>query len=435
MQDLETLRRGGYRNAGLTEFTLRCPLATFPEEILELGDTLKMLDLCETGLATLPATLGSALPNLETACFTNCNFTVFPEAALGSCPNLVSVAFQNNEMEEIPEDALCPSLVDIDLTDNCLTRLPSTIGRCVRLETCYFGGNQLQDLPPEMAQCGALRELRLSFNRLSALPPWLFELRNLTHLSFARNPYVLGISNGVHTPPADIAWSDLDVTREQISDTFRGIWHQPHHGDREVSIKLFDDLATDVHGCPAAEMEAWVALQPCPTAARDSLPTVIGRIQGHPEEDRTTFHGGIVTEPIPDRFWLSRMIPTRRALQMLTGLANAMAHLHARGIAHGHVVSECIFANTGDAHAVLGNFSSSTVYGLGLPQGQRRSIEKLEVRAFGLLIEKLRRHLDVRDEPAVWIALGGLQSLCANQPVNDRPTFARVVEWLEEMRS
>jgi Leucine-rich repeat (LRR) protein len=89
MHDLETLRSGGYKNAGLTQFTLRRPLATFPEEILELGD-LKELNLSYTGLSTLPATLGSDLSNLRIARFANCNFSVFPEA-LASCPQLHTV--------------------------------------------------------------------------------------------------------------------------------------------------------------------------------------------------------------------------------------------------------------------------------------------------------------------------------------------------------
>src|SRR5689334_1730911 len=119
MHDFETLRSGGYRSAGLTQLKLRCPLASFPEEILALGDTLEHLDLSGTGLSSLPADLGSALPNLKTALFSNCKFTVFPRE-LASCAKLQTVAFRSNGVQEIPEEALPRRLCELILTNNHL---------------------------------------------------------------------------------------------------------------------------------------------------------------------------------------------------------------------------------------------------------------------------------------------------------------------------
>ena len=161
MHDLEILKSGGYRAAGLTELRLACPLAEFPEEILELGDTLEKLDLSGTGLSSLPASFGSALPNLKTVLFSHCKFRVFPRE-LATCPNLETAVFRSNGMEEVPQDALPSSLRSLILTNNHLTYLPASIGRCVHLQECMLAGNQLRELPAEMASCKQLQLLRLS---------------------------------------------------------------------------------------------------------------------------------------------------------------------------------------------------------------------------------------------------------------------------------
>ncbi|KAK4240074.1 leucine-rich repeat-containing protein 28 [Achaetomium macrosporum] len=450
MHDLETLRSGGYIAAGLTQFKLTCPLATFPEEILELGDTLSGLDLSGTGLSSLPATLGSALPNLKIAYFSNCNFRAFPEA-LGSCPKLEIVNFRSNVMQQIPEDALPPSLRVLGLTDNRLTRLPSSIGRCSRLQKCMLAGNQLRDLPPEMAQCQKLTMLRLSSNLLEALPAWLLSLPELAFLSFASNPCASPTTNGVHTRPGlvDIPWRMLEVSRETPSNTLHGLWRMSPDFSERVAIKLFRGPITDV-GCPADEMVAWLA-----AGAHENLMTVMGRIKGHPDEDvDPTFQGGIVTQRITSEYaplseygrqdgpgpdqdggggGNARRLSIRTALAMLTGLANVMTFLHARGIAHGHLIKERIIASADNGHAMLADFATATIYGRGPAGEYHESIEKIEVRAFGLLLGDVLEFAKCDEaDAAVERELRRLYERCMDPEVEDRSTFDYVkfrLEW------
>ncbi|KAK3942923.1 leucine-rich repeat-containing protein 28 [Diplogelasinospora grovesii] len=458
MHDLQTLKDGGYRSAGLTKFKLTCPLETFPDEILELGATLEQLDLSDTGLSSLPANLASALPNLKVAFFSNCNFSVFPRE-LASCPHLEMVAFRSNGMVDVPEDALPPRLRWLILTDNRIERLPASIGRCTRLQKCMLAGNRLRDLPSEMAQCTKLGLLRLSANQIEVLPPWLFTLPELAFLSFARNPCVspsyLNGTNGTATKTAvglaDISWADLEVQQtlgEGASGIIsQGLWKQSPHYAEEVAIKLFRGALTS-DGTPADEMAACLA-----AGAHESLITVLGRIHGHPEEDDASskFQGGLVMQLIPPHYTVLGSPPSLTsctrdcypedasisascALSMLTGVAGAAAHLHAREIMHGDLYAHNILASRDDEHALLGDFGAATIYSHAALNG---SLERLEVLAFAHLIEDMLGVMTKQDENEAHSelrrGLEDLHSRCSVARVDERPTFEEILGELEDM--
>ncbi|KAK3317006.1 hypothetical protein B0H66DRAFT_310059 [Apodospora peruviana] len=459
MQHLETLKNGGYKDLGLTKFKLApipSPLPSFPPEILELGNSLEQLDLSGTGLSSLPAELGSALPNLKIAFFSSCNFTIFPKE-LASCPRLEMVAFRSNGMKEIPEDALPPRLRWLILTDNRIAALPCSIGRCARLEKCMLAGNQLETLPVEMAQCNNLKLLRLSANRFKALPDWLFSLPELAFLSFAGNPCVaVASSNGTTTRLAEVNWADIEV-QHTLGQGASGIisqalWKQSPQYAEEVAVKLFHGALTS-DGRPEDEMAACLA-----AGAHESLISVMGRIHGHPDEELHDgkFKGGLVMQLIPPYYTVLGQPPslvscTRDCypegatvdascvVEMLAGIAGAAAQLHARGISHGDLYAHNILASSEDRHALLGDFGAATIYGKSLPEEAESGIEKLEVLAFAHLVEDLLRLISAeeqQDEAQVGELRRGLQQLyarCADRQVASRPTFEEIVEELEDM--
>ncbi|KAJ4294651.1 hypothetical protein N0V88_004880 [Collariella sp. IMI 366227] len=373
MHHLEILLSGDYKEAGLTQLKLTCPLDSFPEQILELGETLEQLELSGTGLSSLPSNLGSSLPKLKTALFSDCNFKVFPKE-LASCLNLETVAFRNNGIEEIPRDALPRSLRCLVLTNNLLTFLPSDIGRCEQLQQLLVAGNQLRELPTEMARCKKLQVLRLSSNCLETLPSWAFTLPKLASLSFSSNPCASPIANGVSARRfmANIPWSDLEIqqmpnggedeSQSRSAITSPGLWKQSPDYAEEVSIKLFRGSRPTDDGHPADELAAWLA-----AGAHESLITILGRIQGHPDEaapeTQETYHGG---------------------------LASCLHHLHSRGIAHGNLTSAAILASTELQHAVLRDFAAATIYrASSAAKENQKGIERIEVLAFGRVMEHI----------------------------------------------
>ncbi|KAH6617573.1 hypothetical protein F5144DRAFT_596546 [Chaetomium tenue] len=340
--------------------------------------------------------------------FSNCNFKVFPRG-LASCLALESVGFRNNGMEEVPEDAFPPLLRYLVLTGNHITTLPFSIGRCDHLQECRLTDNQLRGLPTEMANCKELTLLRLSSNRLSALPSWLFTLPKLAFLSFTSNPCASPTTNGLHAPRglASIPWSDLEVQQPLDAHTSQGLWRQSPHYAEDVAIKLFRSSAGGVEnddddGSAADEMAAYLA------AAQLTVPA---------------------------------------ALSMLTGLAHCLAHLHGRGMAHGSLDPRHVLASAADQHALLTGFRAATVYGYGHGHGHGhgRGAERVEVLAFGRVVEYVLEAVaasggggddDVDEEKrkereVVEKGLGELGGRCVAADVAARPGFAEVVEVLE----
>ncbi|KUI55408.1 Leucine-rich repeat-containing protein 28 [Cytospora mali] len=450
MHDLEVLRSGGYKGAGLTKLKLTCSLESFPPEVLDLGETLEQLDLSGTGLSSLPSNIGQSLPNLKIAFFSQCAFDIFPRE-LASCPQLEMVAFRGNGMISIPEGSLPPMLRWLILTDNGLTALPSSIGKCERLQKCMLAGNHLETLPEEMQNCKKLGLLRLSSNELSSLPDWLFEMPELAFLSFAGNPCSTHLADmdrkangiadvdGVARPElAGVAWSDLKVQHtlgEGASGVIsKGLWRTGPNTREEVAIKLFKGHLTS-DGAPEDEMTACIA-----AGQHENIIDVLGRIHHHPDEEKGTFKGGLVMQLVPPHYCTLGQPPSLRtctrdtypadarlsfenALDILQDIAAAAQHLHERGIAHGDLYAHNILSSE-EGHALLGDLGAATVHGRGISP----LLEKLEVLAFAHLIEDLLGLVSAAtDEQGALVQhLQSLHQRCSVKFVSARPTFDEI---------
>ncbi|KAF3760989.1 hypothetical protein M406DRAFT_48133 [Cryphonectria parasitica EP155] len=450
MHDLEILQRGGYQDEALRTLKLTCALETFPKEILDLGQTLEQLDLSGTGLSSLPSNFGPSLPNLKIVFFSQCQFKTFPNE-LASCPQLEMVAFRGNGMTFVPEDALPPCLRWLILTDNNLESLPRSIGNCGRLQKCMLAGNQLESLPEEMRECKKLGLLRLSSNRLKALPEWLFDMPELAFLSFAGNPCstpteetdrVPVHTNGhTHTRLAHVAWSDLEVheTLGQGASGIisKGLWRIDPETRLEVAIKLFRGALTS-DGTPLDEMRACIA-----AGQHEGIIDVLGQIQGHPDEASGSFKGGLVMQLIPphyltlgqppslktctrDTYPADAILALDKALNILTGIASAAAHLHSKGIAHGDLYAHNILTDT-EGHSLLGDFGAATIY----DRCVSPLLEKLEILAFAHLIEEILSLVRAEEDVQVLALLQDLHRRCCVAQVVARPVFTEVIAGLK----
>ncbi|MEM1240514.1 MAG: leucine-rich repeat domain-containing protein, partial [Cyanobacteria bacterium P01_H01_bin.26] len=72
-------------------------LTEFPLEILDLADSLEILDLSNNRLSTLPDAFAS-LKKLRIVFFNNNQFEEFPKV-LASCPTLSMVSFKGNQLK------------------------------------------------------------------------------------------------------------------------------------------------------------------------------------------------------------------------------------------------------------------------------------------------------------------------------------------------
>lgn len=104
-----------------------------PRQLLDLADTLEILDLSGNQLTALPNELAH-FPQLRIL-FASCNpFTELPRV-LGQCPQLEMVGFKACQIQHVPADSLPPRLRWLILTDNQISQLPDSLGQRPRLQS------------------------------------------------------------------------------------------------------------------------------------------------------------------------------------------------------------------------------------------------------------------------------------------------------------
>jgi serine/threonine protein kinase len=123
-------------------------------------------------------------------------------------------------------------------------------------------------------------------------------------------------------------------------------------------------------------------------------------------------------------------------LQIVTGIASAAAHLHAQGIMHGDLYAHNILVNE-TGHSFLGDFGAASNYDrndaiVGV------TLERLEVRAFGCLLEDLLDRTQMLDTEADKLALDKLDKLrqdCLQPIPHTRPLFMEIDRILTEIKA
>lgn len=433
MHTLQQLRTGEL--AGTVRLKLSCGLTEFPAEIFELADTLEILDLSGNQLSQLPADF-ARLHRLKIFFCSDNVFTVFPEV-LAQCPLLEMVGFKSNKIETIAETALPAQLRWLILTNNQLKVLPETIGNCHRLQKCMLAGNRLKTLPDSLAQCHNLGLLRISANELEVLPEWLFTMPRLSWLAFAGNPCC--IKPQLAEQPAFISWSQLEVTH-QLGEGASGFvstgrWKAPDVTPvKEVAVKVFKGEVTS-DGLPGEEMNACMAAGTHPHLVR-----VLGQIADHPEAKK-----GLVLHLIPadyknlggppdfttctrDTFAAGTEFTLEHVLSVAKAMAAVGAHLHERGIMHGDLYAHNILTDEAGG-VLLVDYGAASMYDR--TSVHAGAIERLEVSAYGWLLDDLLTHLVT--EPAygeVVQALRLVQQNCVLEQVLQRPPFHAIVVML-----
>lgn len=418
MHTLEQLRAGEL--AGAVRLQLRCGLTEFPREIFNLADTLEILDLSGNALTSLP----DDLPRLHRLRIIFCSdnpFTELPEV-LGRCPSLTMVGFKACQITKVSAAALPVHLRWFILTDNRVEQLPAEIGRCADMQKLMLSGNRLQSLPPELANCSKLELLRIASNRLPALPEWLLKMPRLTWLACAGNPF--NESPAAVVPQVrSFSWNQLQI-QHKLGEGASGIIHQATLDGAPVAVKVYKGTMTS-DGSPEHEIAACIGAGQHP-----NLIPVLGTIPDHPEQLpalvmplmdpnlRNLAGPPSLASCTHDVYAEDQQFSAETLLGIARGIASAAAHLHARGIMHGDLYAHNIL-NCGKGNAVLGDFGGASMFNPG--SAFATGLQRLEVRAFGYLLEELLERCDA-DLPH----LQQLALECLQQPPMARPLFADV---------
>ncbi|MFB2865692.1 leucine-rich repeat-containing protein kinase family protein [Aeromonas sp. MdU4] len=449
MHTLEQLRAGelcGARHLKLSE-----NLAVFPPEILSLKETLEVLDLTGNQLSALPDELAGFGKLRIIFCSEN-RFTELPEV-LGRCPALTMVGFKANRIATVSANALPAGLRWLILTDNAVQQLPDELGQCDALQKLMLAGNRLRELPASLANCRNLELLRIAANRIERFPEWLLTLPRLAWLAYSGNPFSEGEAaraiDDAHV--VTLSWRELELG-ELLGQGASGVIYRATIGNdapqagaatapEPVAVKLFKGAVTS-DGLPHCEMAASLA-----AGSHPNLIKVVGKVADHPSgiaalvmELIDPAFANLAGPPslasctrdvYPDGLRLS----VQDALAMAHGIASVAGHLHRAGIMHGDLYGHNIlFARGPDApaRALLGDFGAASLYDR-TNRERAVGLERLEVRAFGCLLEELLARCDARN--AHLAALHSLSAACLSEVPAERPAFAEIGRQLAAVRS
>ena len=432
MKILEELKSGNLINS--TYIKIAAGLETFPQELYSLVDTLEVLDLTDNNLSTLPDDF-DRFKKLKRLFLSNNQFNHVPKV-LAKLPVLSMIGMRNNKIKIFEENSLPLSTRWLILTDNELESLPEFIGDLKLLQKFMLSGNKLAFLPNSINKCTNLELLRIAANNLTSFPTSLLSLPKLSWLAYSGNPFCKKHPD-TKIKLQIINWNELKI-KELLGEGASGNIYKAIYNDVEVAIKVFKGEMTS-DGLPQEEMDINISM-----GVHENLIDVLAQVSNHPEGKDV-----LMLELIPSTFFNLGFPPslesctrdvyakdfklsTKAVLKILKGMANAAVHMHECGIMHGDFYAHNIMIDN-NANCILGDFGGASYY-----EAEdfelNNSLEKLEVRAFGCLVEELlelskenNQNMIERD------ALQQLQKLAINEMPIKRPLFKQILKQLSEI--
>lgn len=429
MQTIQQLLSGELK--GIKHLKLSSNLTEFPLEILDLADTLEILDLSQNKLSSLPLNFYK-LSKLKIAFFSDNLFTELPEV-LGKCPSLEMIGFKSNQIKTVSENALPKITRWLILTNNQIEVIPKSLGSCYRLQKAALAGNRIKELPAEMVNCQNLELIRISANLLTEFPSWLLQLPKLSWVAYAGNPFseMAQIPNNLN----QIEWADLTIN-EQLGQGASGVIYKSSlRGYQEdIAVKIYKGEVTS-DGLPLNEMNACMA-----AGNHNNLVKVLGKIINHPQQKE-----GLVMGLIPnsyknlgnppsfescsrDVFNAGTNFTINQILNIASGTAAVCKQLHSLGINHGDLYAHNIMFDE-EGNNLLGDFGAATFYNVN--DNYAEALQKIEVRAYGCLLDDMLLNSTEDIEHPTIKLLMKLRDNCMQTNILARPLFEEIILFLE----
>ncbi|PTT26232.1 protein kinase, partial [Pseudomonas sp. HMWF021] len=116
------------------------------------------------------------------------------------------------------------------------------------------------------------------------------------------------------------------------------------------------------------------------------------------------------------------------ALKIAKGIASAAEHLHQQGITHGDLYGHNILLND-QGDCLLGDFGAASFHAT-TDNLETRALQRIEVRAFGVLLGELLARIDSGLSDEQRETLQALEQRCCQPDVRARPGFGEVIRIL-----
>lgn len=419
----------------LKSFTLAKGLTEFPDEIFEHSASLEILDLSNNRLNVLPDKL-EELQELKIAFFTNNCFEEIP-TVLARCPKLSMISFKSNRLSVIKEGTLSPALTWLILTNNQISQLPASLGNLPQLKKLAVAHNRIQHLPPEMANCRNLELIRIAANNLKELPDWLIALPKLAWLGFAGNPCSQRRSP-FYRALSEFSWNNIELIEKlgagASGTTHKGKINLPDGSAGQcVAVKVFgDNISAD--GVPADEIEICSTL-----GSHNNIISTLGKLA----DPQSGLIFGLAPESYsvladpPDFNSCTRDIypsdttfSIQQILRTISELSSALEYMHKRGVLHGDLYAHNILVDR-SGESLITDFGAATLFDrtdVKISNG----LERLEVRAFGYLIEELIERCSEKTHQA-YAVLANIVTQCLSLATQTRPSFSQIHSQLRQI--
>lgn len=390
MQTLYQLQSGQLN--GITRLALCENLTEFPHEILQLADSLEILDLSNNQLCSLPDEL-SQLSKLRIIFASNNLFETLPEI-LGQCEKLEMVGFKANKISQVPENALPRKLRWLILTDNRIETLPDTLGERPLLQKLALAGNRLTHLPQTMDQLHNLELVRISANNLSQCPEQLLALPKLAWFAFSGNPFSRADIHIQSVPNLPFSSFTLQhVLGQGASGVIsKACWNVPQSAfPQEVAIKVFKGEVTS-DGYPKDELQVCLKVGDHPnlvqSIAQVNEPGYLALImQLIPVHYQNLGLPPSLTSCTRDTFTEGFSLSVAKIDKIVAQMETVFAHLHANQVCHGDLYAHNTLFDD-EANIIFGDFGAASMYHM-LTARQQSQIKQIEQRALDYFIEDL----------------------------------------------
>ena len=373
-------------------------------------DAITKLDLFQCNLSSLPPSLPDVLPNLSILFCMKNSFTEMPQL-IAKCAKLQMVSFKSNSLSSIHPEALGPQMRWLILTDNQLQSLPPTVGRCTKLQKLMLSGNLLSSLPDEISNCTSLELVRLASNRLAEPPMKLLQLsnQNLSWVGLSDNPFLSAVQSKTFESAALSILEEPELDDPNVGEVLgtgaSGITHKKYHQNEHVAVKTYVGQITS-DGNPEEERKISLLAS---SLGCDSLITVLGQTAGNGAlvmeylENYTALAGPPSLESCSrDVYADDASITPHDAVEMVSGLLEALAKLHGAGICHGDFYGHNILmppkGSDDDKKVKLSDFGAAFMYDKSKKYGHL--IEVAEKRAFARLVTEVCALLENSDDDA-----------------------------------
>jgi hypothetical protein len=173
--------------------------------------------------------------------------------SIGNLASLASLAANDNKLgPDLPESLFgMVNLLQLDVSDNHLTSLPSRLGELPKLKHLWCARNQLTALPDSVAHMTTLESLQLHENKLEKLPDNVSGWSHLRVLTLSKNklvrlPMTLRFVNALERLSLD---HNIDLGNDLVQ---QGLFFTELHNLAALSLDRF------VYEACTPEAQRWV---------------------------------------------------------------------------------------------------------------------------------------------------------------------------------